>query len=137
MRKDRYDRLPAFAADLVRRQVTVIVTNANAVSAAKAATTTIPIVFVVGGNPVQQGVVASFNRPGGNLTGISFLNSELTAKRLGLLHELLPAAARFALLVNPGNYNSTTDLASMTANVQAAASTIGRQIEIFNASAPL
>jgi putative ABC transport system substrate-binding protein len=128
---DRYDRLSALAAELVHRQVTVIVTNANAVSAAKAATTTIPIVFIVGGNPVQQGLVASFNRPGGNVTGISFLNNELTAKRLGLLHELVPTAARFALLVNPGN---TTNLASLTEDVQAAASTVGRQIEVFRAS---
>ena len=127
------DRLPALAVELVRRRVAVIFTvgGANAVPAAKAATTTIPIVFTTGANPVQTGMVASFNRPGGNVTGISFMTTELTAKRLGLLHELLPAAARFAVLVNPG---VPTTAASVTANAQAAASTIGLQIEVFTAS---
>jgi putative ABC transport system substrate-binding protein len=123
------DRAPALAAELVRRQVSVIVANANAVVAAKAATTTIPIVFMTGGDPVQQGVVASFNRPGGNVTGVSFMNNELTAKRIGLLHELVPTAARFALLVNPNSLGS----ASLQADVQTAASTLGLQVEFFNA----
>ena len=131
--ENQLDRLPALAVELVRRRVAVIFTvgGANAVPAAKAATTTIPIVFTTGANPVQTGMVASFNRPGGNVTGISFMTTELTAKRLGLLHELLPAAARFAVLVNPG---VPPTAASVTANAQAAASTIGLQIEVFTAS---
>ena len=130
--EDQYDRLPALAAELVRRRVAVIYATGGAVaaSAAKAATTTIPIVFHIGDDPVEAGLVASFNRPGGNVTGISFMNAQLTAKRLGLLHELLPAAARFAMLVNPGSPR----LRSVTADAQAAASTIGRQIEVFTAS---
>jgi putative tryptophan/tyrosine transport system substrate-binding protein len=131
--EDQYDRLPALAAELVRRRVAVIFTfgGAVAVPAAKAATTTIPIVFVTGADPVQTGMVASFNRPGGNVTGISSMTTELTAKRLGLLHELLPAATRIAVLVNPGIART---VASVTTYAQTAASAIGQQIEVFPAS---
>src|SRR6202521_1837202 len=99
----QYDRLPALVADLVRRQVAVIAAPGNVPSlAAKAATTTIPIVFGVGGDPVQLGFVASLARPGGNVTGVNFFVHEVTAKRLRLLHDLAPKAVRIAVLLNPG-----------------------------------
>jgi putative tryptophan/tyrosine transport system substrate-binding protein len=125
------DRLPELASDLVRRRVAVIATPGGpyAVLAAKAATTTIPIVFSTGGDPVQSGLVASFNRPGGNVTGVASMNVELGAKRLGLLHELLPGAARFAVLVDP----TSPAAESITTDAQAAASAVGRQIEVLTA----
>jgi putative ABC transport system substrate-binding protein len=126
------EQLPAMAAELVRRGVNVIVTGGTpATLAAKAATTTIPIVFILSTNPVQAGLVASLNRPGGNVTGVTGLNVELAPKKLELLHELIPSATTLALLVNPTNavaaeYESRT--------VQAAARTLGLQIHIVNAS---
>jgi putative tryptophan/tyrosine transport system substrate-binding protein len=127
----RHDRLPALMADLVRRQVAVMATVGNvATLAAKAATATIPIVFGVGDDPVRLGLVASFARPGGNATGINFLNQEVASKRLRLLHELVPNAVRVALLVNPANAPSETALRI----VQEAAPTIGLQIQILKAS---
>jgi putative tryptophan/tyrosine transport system substrate-binding protein len=128
----QYDRLPALLADLVRRQVAVIAALGNVPSvAAKAATATIPIVFGSGGDPVQLRLVASLARPGGNATGINFFNAEVTAKRLRLLHDLLPKAVRVAVLVNPAN-TSPTELTLR--DVQEAAPTIGLQIQILNAS---
>src|SRR5262249_14041464 len=98
------ERLPALAADLVRRRSSVIfANNLNAAQAAKAATATIPIVFAVGNDPVEAGFVSSLNRPGGSLTGASFLMGELTAKRLELVHQMLPAATSVGLLINPTN----------------------------------
>ena len=129
--ENQIDRLPELAAELVRRQVAVMATAGAATAlAAKAATTTIPIVFIVGGDPVRLGLVASLARPGGNLTGINFFNDELTAKRLGLLRELVPGAARVALLVNPTNPNAE----SFVRDAQAAARAIGLQIQVLNAS---
>jgi putative ABC transport system substrate-binding protein len=123
------ERLAELAADLVRRRVAVIVTlsSASAALAAKTVTTTIPIVFEMGGDPVQEGLVASLNRPGGNLTGVTSMNREIDAKRLGLVHELLPDAARFAVLANPNNRFSE----SVIMRLQTAAAVIGRQIEVF------
>jgi ABC-type uncharacterized transport system substrate-binding protein len=131
--ENRIDRLPELAAELVHRRVAVIATPANtpAAFAAKAATTDIPIVFQIGGDPVQAGLVASLNRPGGNVTGVTSMNLELAAKQLGLLHALLPGAARFAVLVNPNN----PFIAEATiTDVRAAAMPIGRQIEVLTAS---
>ena len=127
------DRLPELAADLVRRQVTVISTGGGipSILAAKAATTTIPIVFAVGQDPVERGLVASIPRPGGNLTGINFLNTELTAKRLELLRELIPGAARVAVLVNPSNPGNAE---SVLKDVSAAAGAMGLHIQVLNAS---
>ncbi len=128
-----YDRLPALMADLVRRGVAVIATPGSnpAALAAKAATPTIPIVFGVGEDPVKLGLVASLNRPDGNATGINFFNAEVTAKRLGLLHDLVPQAVRVAVLINPAN----ASVAETTLReVEEAARANGLQIQIFNAS---
>ena len=129
--QDQYDRLPDLLADLIRRKVAVIAaTDPPAALAAKAANTNIPIVFATGGDPVKDGLVASLNRPGGNITGVSFMVMELGAKRLGLMHELLPGTVRLAVLVDP-NFPIT---ALFVSNMQAAASTIGKQIDVLNAS---
>jgi len=129
----QYDRLPALMADLVRRRVAVIATSGSqpAAIAAKAATATIPIVFAVADDPVKLGLVASLSRPGGNATGINFFNSETAAKRLALLHALVPKAVRVAVLVNPAN---ATTAESTLESAQEAARTLGLQIQVLNAS---
>jgi putative ABC transport system substrate-binding protein len=128
----RNDRLPSMAADLVQRGVNVIVTGGTpATLAAKAASTTIPIVFVLSTNPVEAGLVASLNRPGGNLTGVTGLNVELAPKKLELLHELVPSATVLALLVNPTNAIAAKNESRA---VQAAARTFGLQIHVLHAS---
>jgi putative ABC transport system substrate-binding protein len=127
--ENRFDRLPALATELVRRQATVIVATGGSspALAAKAATTTIPIVFTVPEDPVRLGLVASLARPGGNATGINFFSSELAAKRLGLLRELVPAATRVAVLVNPANAES------MLGDLETAAHAMGLRIQLVNA----
>jgi len=127
------DRLPALAIELARRQVAVITASGGAAAtrAAKAATTTIPIVFMTGSDPVRDGLVASLNRPGGNITGISFLNSELVGKRMEVLRELLPGMARVAVLVNPGN---AMNAQSTLSDADIAARAMGLQIQALNAS---
>jgi len=127
---NRTDRLPALAADLVRRRVAVIATVGTSAFAAKAATTTIPIVFVGGEDPVKLGLVASLARPGGNLTGINWLGGELAAKRLELLRQLVPAATRVAVLVNPA-FATLTEITLR--DVEAAARAMGLQIQVLNA----
>jgi putative tryptophan/tyrosine transport system substrate-binding protein len=125
------DRLPALAADLVRRQVAVIATGGGspATLAAKAATTAIPIIFTVGVDPVRAGFVASLNRPGGNLTGVSFLTTELGAKRLGILLDLVPQTRKVAYLVDPANPAAT----EIKDDAHAAAGTLGRQVVFLEA----
>jgi ABC-type uncharacterized transport system substrate-binding protein len=131
--ENQVDRLPELVADLVRRQVAVIAATGGTASAlaAKRATTTIPIVFGVPEDPAKLGLVASLARPGGNLTGINFFIGELGAKQLGLLRELVPGAARIAVLINPANVHGS---ATAVAEVKTAASTMGLQIQVFNAS---
>jgi len=129
--KDQFNRFPEFAADLVRSGVDVIFASDNAGSlAAKAATGTIPIVFAIGGDPVALGLVASLNRPGGNITGVSFLSTAITAKRLELLHELVPHAAVVGALINPTNTNAAAD----TRELKHAARTLGLQLHVLNAT---
>ena len=126
------DRLPALAADLVRRQVTLIVATGGTAAglAAKAATSAIPIVFIAGDDPVRLGLVASLNRPGGNATGVNILLQEMEGKRLGLVRELVPTGALIAVLLNPSNANFQTQLRDVTD----AARTVGQQIRVLNAS---
>jgi putative tryptophan/tyrosine transport system substrate-binding protein len=127
----KYDRLPALAAELVRRQVAVIVAVPTpAALAAKAATTTIPIVFIAAEDPVKVGLVANLARPGGNVTGGSVLFAELGPKQLGLLREIVPTAVRIGLLVNPSNVNA----ADVTKDLTAAGAAMGVQIELVQAS---
>jgi putative tryptophan/tyrosine transport system substrate-binding protein len=131
--RGQYDSLPALMADLVRRPVAVIASagNAPAALAAKAATATIPIVFGVGEDPVRLGLVANLARPGGNATGINFFLNEIVAKRLRLLHDMVPKAVRVAVLVNPSNIPSTEATLHITQEV---APVIGLQIQIVNAT---
>jgi len=124
------DRLPALVADLIRRPVAVLVCNNNAALAAKAATTTIPIIFATGSDPISDGLVASLNRPGGNVTGVVFFTSVLGAKRLDLLRQLVPRVTLFAMLVNPGSPDTDAE----QRDVQAAAQAIGQQLIILQAS---
>ena len=126
----QYDRVPAMAAELVRRQVAVIVANTPGNLAAKAATTMIPIVFTTSSDPVQIGLVASLSRPGGNVTGVTELGVEVMPKRLELAHELVPTAPIIAVLVNPTNPNTETQLRDL----QAAARTLGVQLHVLHAS---
>jgi putative ABC transport system substrate-binding protein len=129
--ESQYDRLPGMAADLVRRQVTVIAAGGTpAARAAKAATTVVPIVFETGGDPINLGLVAGLNRPGPNITGVTQLSSELVSKRLGLLHELIPTATVIGLLLNPTDPRGDTQ----SSEVQGAAHALGLQIHIVNAS---
>jgi ABC-type uncharacterized transport system substrate-binding protein len=129
----QYDRLPALAADLVRLRVNVIAAGggADAAAAARAATATIPIVFTNGNDPIRAGLVASLNRPGGNLTGVTFLTVELAAKRLELLHQLVPTAAVIGVLLNPKSATADATLK----DAQEAARTLGKEIVIVNVSA--
>jgi len=127
-----YDRLPSLAAELVRRQVAVIVTagGQNSAFAAKASTATIPIVFTTGGDPVRSGLIVSLNRPGGNVTGVTNLTAELEPKRLEILRELVPAAQRIAVLVNP----AYQDVQLRVEEIQAAGRAFSKQIQVLQAS---
>jgi putative tryptophan/tyrosine transport system substrate-binding protein len=126
----QYDRVPAMAAELVRRQVAVIVANTPGVQAVKAATATIPIVFTTPSDPVQIGLVTNLSRPGGNLTGVTQLHVEVMPKRLEVAHELVPTATMIAVLVNPTNSSTETQ----SKDLQAAARTLGVQLHILHAS---
>ena len=126
------DRLPELAGDLVSRKVTVIAaTTTQAALAAKAATATIPVVFEMAGDPVQLGIIAALNRPGGNVTGVTNLNIEVTPKRLELLHEVIPTATTFALLINPSN---PTLAEPTTRDIRASARTLGVQLHVVSAT---
>ena len=128
----RYDRFPELLSELVRREVAVIATiNTPAALAAKTATTTIPIVFLTASDPVRLGLVANLNRPGGNVTGVSFFSAELAAKRLAFLHELVPAATRVGVLVNP---TDATRADTTVTDVAAAARMLGLEIVVLNAA---
>jgi putative tryptophan/tyrosine transport system substrate-binding protein len=131
--ENNYDRLPALAADLVRRQVAVIASNTPAAPVAKAATTTIPIVFVTASDPVAVGLVPSLNRPGGNLTGVALLNDEIGGKRLQLLHELVPKATIMGALVNPTHPGAEFQ----SRDLQDAARVLGLQLHVLHASTEL
>ena len=125
-----YSRLPALVADLIQRKAAVILTGATPVTrAAKAASTTVPIVFVIGADPIKVGLVASLNRPGGNVTGVSFLANSLLPKQFELLHETVPKAASIGFIVNPINPNAAAD----TRDVQAAADALGRKLSVVQA----
>jgi putative ABC transport system substrate-binding protein len=129
--ENQYDRLPTLAADLVRRQVAVIVANGRAAQVAKEATATIPIAFVAGFDPVEIGLVASMSRPGGNITGVTILDVELGPKRLQLLHELVPNATVVAVLVNPSD---PARAETTSKELQAAANSLGLQLHVLHAS---
>jgi putative ABC transport system substrate-binding protein len=128
----QYDRLPAFAAELVERRVSVLVATGGepAALAAKSATSTIPIVFAIGGDPIKLGLVASYNRPGGNATGANILAAEMDGRRLGLLHELMPSATRVGVLLNP-NFPPYTEQLN---DVQHAARMTNLEVEILRAN---
>jgi putative ABC transport system substrate-binding protein len=126
----RFDRAPAMVAELIRRQVAVIFANTPGNLAAKAATTAIPIVFATGGDPVQMGLVASLSRPGGNVTGVTQMNAEVSPKRLGLAHELVPTATTVAILVNPASPIAEPQVTEL----QVAARTLGLQLHVLHAS---
>jgi putative ABC transport system substrate-binding protein len=131
---NQLDRLPGLAADLVHRQVAVIVCNGPAIAAVRSATTTIPVVFVVGDDPVKMGLVASLNRPNGNLTGVTFFGGgQLGAKRLELLRELVPKAAVVAILIDPGDTGFDVELSSL----QAAGRTLRMKVELVRATSEL
>jgi putative ABC transport system substrate-binding protein len=127
---NQFDRLPALVAELIRQPVAVIVANSLAALAAKAATTTVPIVFTTGSDPVRDGLVASLNRPGTNVTGVNFFASVLGPKRLELLHQLVPKATTIAMLVNP----NTTETEAERRDVQAAAQALGQQLTVVDAT---
>src|SRR4029077_20832598 len=125
----QYDRLPALAADLVRRQVAVIFSGGGAGPAVKAVNTTIPIVFAIAGDPVHLGLVSSLNRPGGNLTGVTFYTAQLSSKQLELLHELVPKAMVIGVLMNP---NAAANAEPQIRELRAAANTLGLRLHVVN-----
>ena len=132
---DHYDRLRALAVELVQRRVTVLAAPGSpAAVPAKAATTDIPVVFMIGSDPVQLGLVASLNHPGGNLTGVAYLNDEIAPKRLELLHDFTPSASTVALLVNPANAQAA---AAQTKEMQDAAGTLGLHLTVVKATSPI